>query len=197
MYLNVDYIHSQKLTAPDIGILQLIKQQRTEDMEDNIATYINDDQFERFFEMGYIETIKGEKNDSEIARLRLTKKGTKLLENVEIPEITQGDLDMFDYLVDMYMKGDEDRVIGNKKKTKIYCTQFRNHLNLSLYEFYWLCWLFLDEYKFTKKLENIFFDSNKNRYGTFLGNIESSPLYQFLDENRERVEKFWEQKIKQ
>ncbi len=59
---------------------------------------------------------------------------------------------------------------------------------------YWLCWMFLEEYEYTKVLEYIFFNSNKNRYGKFENNIEDSPLYQFYDENKARVEKLWKAK---
>ena len=73
-----------------------------------------------------------------------------------------------------------------------YCAFFRQKLELSLHQMYWLCYLFLQEYEFTKRLEYIFFDSNKNRYGKFENNLEDSSLYQFYDENRERIIKILE-----
>jgi len=86
-------------------------------------------------------------------------------------------------------------MIGNKKKTRKYCAIFRKYLDLSLHQMYWLCTMFLEEYEYTRKLENIFMDSNKHRYGKFINNIDDSPLYQFYESNIDRVKYFW--KIKE
>lgn len=195
-YINFDYAKEKDILPLDILTLQIIKQLKREpEREDDLAMILTDSFLSKYSTNGYIGEIKGKKGDSELARYRLTGKGTKLLEELHTPLVTQGDLEMFDFLCKMYLDNeDKERVIGNKKKTKMYCTIFRKRMNLSLHQMYWLCWLFLEEYKFTKKLENIFFDSNKNRYGTFEGNFEDSPIYQYLDENRDKVEKLWQTK---
>lgn len=198
MYLNTRLIHDKGYTMPEVCYMQLLKQNRSEDLEKELAIYFQDEFLEKFTEEGIMSTVKKKrKSDSDFSTYRLSKKGDELLKDFQTPEITKGDLDMFDYLCTMYLKNeDEERTIGNKKKTKMYCSIFRARLSLDLYEMYWLCFLFLRDYKFTKKLEYIFFDSNKNRYGTFEGNFEDSPLYQYYDENRENIEKFWEEKEK-
>lgn len=195
-YLNTEYIHSKKMTLYDVVILQLIKQNKIEDQGQNIALYLQDGQLEKLREGGFLTEVKQKKkDDNDFRRLRTTKKANDFLDNTGTPEITEGDVYMFNYLCEMYLSHeDTDRVIGNKKKVKMYCAIFRNTVNLTLHQMYWLCYMFLEEYHWTKKLENIFFDSNKNRYGTFKNNIDDSPLYQFLEENRDRVQRLWEQK---
>ena len=96
----------------------------------------------------------------------------------------------------MYLNNeDSERKIGNKKKITQYITIMRNHLGLSLHQFYYLCEYFLAEYPYTKLLEYVFFNSNKNRYGKFQNNIEDSPLYQFYDSKKQEVEYYWNQRI--
>lgn len=196
MYINYKLLFESGLSPADYHVLVAAKISQIEDMEAVLAMLVQEDSMlEKLLEKRYIRLIKGKKGDSELARVRIDKKGSELLENLSIPEVTQGDLDMYDYLVGIYISHeDEDRIVGNKKKVKLYCAILRNHLSLSLHQFYWLCWMFLDEYKFTKKLENVFFDSNKNRYGKFINNIEDSPLYQWYDENKDKVEQFWKNK---
>lgn len=198
MYLNVDYIHKKGLSLQEVVVLYLIKQNKLENQENNIATYLDDEMLLKFDDLGYLDRVKKKrKSDSDFKILRTTKEANDFLDNCEVPEVTKGDLEMFDYLSKMYLSHeDTDRIIGNKKLVKKYIAIFRNNVGLSLHQMYWLCWLFLDEYKYTKKLENIFFDRNKNRFLGFKNNIEESPLYQYYDENIEDVERFWAKKIK-
>lgn len=167
------------------------------DLANEIAYYIQDDEiYEEMLKNGLLKLIVGKKGQSDFEKLRLDKKGKKLLEDLEEVGVTENDERMFNYLCEMYLNNeDEERHIGNKKKTLKYCTEFRQIMGLDLYQMYWLCWFFLQEHSFTKKLEYIFFNSNKHRYGTFKGNLEDSPLYQFLDEKKEDIEKLWENKI--
>lgn len=198
MYINVEYLRQKDLNLSDVLTLQVIKQLKIEpEREEDLAMVLTDDFMEKAFERGYITTIKGKKKDSELSRLRLTSTGNKLLENIETPKVTEGDLKMYEHLCNFYLSHeDEERVLGNQKKTKMYCAIFRNRLSLSLHEMYWLCWLFVQRYEYTKKLENIFFDSNKIRYGKFENHFEDAPLYQFYEENKQEIKRLWEQKIK-
>lgn len=198
MYINFEYLKQKGLTVSDVIILQIIKQLKIEpELEDDLAMVLTDDFMEKMLERGCITTIKGKKKDSELSKLRLTSKGNKILENIKTPKVTEGDLKMYEHLCNFYLSHeDEERVLGNQKKTKMYCAIFRNRLSLSLHEMYWLCWLFVQRYEYTKKLENIFFDSNKIRYGKFENHFEDSPLYQFYEENKQEIEYLWKQKIK-
>lgn len=195
-YVNDNMVHAKGYNINQVALIQLIKQNRVENKEDSIAMYITDEWLEGFENEGIIKYVKKKKkSDSDFSVMRLTKKGEELLEVFETPEITPGDDDMFNYLVDMYLKDEEDRSIGNKKKTRMYCAIFRQKLSLSLHEMYWLCYQFLEDYPYTKRLEYVFFNSNKNRYGKFSNNLEDSPLYQFLDQHRAKVEAVWHLRI--
>lgn len=198
-YFNFTLAHSKGLTPNMIILLQLIKQNKTEDnLSPFIAMMMEDEVLDILEQDGIVEYIKGNKKQTQFEKMRLSSKGLSLLEDLETPELTEGDVQMAEYLMQMYLNHeDKERVIGNKKKVKMYCAIFRNRMQLTLHQMYWLSVLFLEEYQFTKKLENIFFDSNKHRYGKFENHFEDSPLFQFFDENRARVEKFWSQKIKE
>ena len=195
MYVNFDLIESKGLSLHSFLLLQACSQNKTEDlglyMEDNWEWV----EMKRLESLGLVEYIKGKKDQSLFSKARATVKGRDLLGDLETPLVTDGDLKMFDYLSSMYLEaGEEGRSIGNKKKTKKYIAIFRARTNLNLHEMYWLCWLFLEEFKYTKVLEYIFFNSNKNRYGTFEGSFDDSPLFQFLDENRPRLDSLWKSK---
>lgn len=181
-----------------LPLLLVLKKAGKEDVSDMVAQLIFDDlELKKLLDTDMVKYIKGKPKDSELQKLRLTPKGTKFLNSLSDPEITENDEKMFNYLCDMYLNHeDEERHIGNKKKTLEYCTEFRQIMDLDIYQMYWLCWFFLQEYSFTKKLEYIFFNSNKHRYGTFKGNLADSPLYQFLDERKAEIETLWKRKIK-
>lgn len=195
MYINFKLLEEKGLNPNDIIVLQLIHQNKTEELSESIAMCISDELLETLESNKLVTYIKGKKDQSQFEKIRLSSKGKKLLEEVQVPEVTEGDIDMFDYLCSMYLDHeDEERVIGNKKKTKIYVATFRKNLQLSLHQMYWLCYFYLSEEKFTKRLEYIFFNSNKNRYGSFKENIEDSSLYQFLQEREEDVKLIWKKK---
>lgn len=177
----------------DVEVLLSIKQQPREDVVEFLLQHLTEEQYSRFNELGLLKEVKA-KNKTEhlYNRLRLSEKGTKLLEDLSIPEVTQEDLIMANYLMEMYLKHeDEERTIGNRKLIAIYCCQFRNYLGLSLHQMYYLCVYFLGEFTYTKVLENIFFDKNKNRYGKFKDNIDDSKLYQFYLDRKPQIEEMW------
>jgi len=199
-YINVEILKSFNLSLVDLGVLQLIKQNRTENMSMSLQYLLEDTtDLVRYEEEKLVEYINPKKkSDSVYKCVRITKKGSDILDSIATPEITLGDAQMLDYLINMYLAHeDKERVVGNKKKVAMYIAIMRGKLNLTLHQFFYLCELFLSEQKFTKKLENIFFDSNKNRYGDFKNNMEDSPLYQFYDSRKLEVEQYWQQKIKE
>lgn len=194
MYINTIYLQEYGLRLIDVSLLTIIKQNKLEDLsvfiEDNITT--SDVEF--YQDKGLISFVKRGKSLSE--KIRITPKGTKFLEAVTTPDITLGDEKMANYLMEMYLSVDENRIVGNKKSVVKHTAQFRQYCGLTLHQMYWLCDLFIQETKYTLKLENIFFEANKHRYGRFLDHIDDSKLYQFYNEKKEMVENYWKQKIK-
>lgn len=189
---------SKHLTLHELNVLQLIKQNKIVPLSEEIKFEVTStDIMDKFSNIGYIECIKGRKEQSIFELIRTTKKANDALEDIGTPNITDGDLRMRDYLINMYLDSDDaERSIGNKKKIAMYISIMRNELNLTLHQFFYLCEYFLAEYPYTKVLEYLFFNSNKNRYGKFQNNLEDSPLFQFYDTKKEEVENYWNLKIK-
>lgn len=199
MYINYEILTSKNLTLYELGVLQLVKQNRIENLSSEIEFEVTGtDIIQKFIMSGYVEEIKGKAKETLYQKLRTTKKGNEVLEDIDIPNVSEGDIKMRDYLIDMYLNNeDTERTVGNKKKIVVYISIMRAELNLSLHQFFYLCEYFLAEYPFTKILEYLFFNSNKNRYGKFQNNLQDSPLYQFYDTKTQEVERYWAQKIKE
>ena len=200
MYINYEIMTAKLLSLHDLGVLTLIKQNRIADLSKEIEFEVQGSQIlEKLSQMGYIESVKAKnKSQTQFHLLRTSKLGNDVLESIEIPEVTENDLKLFGYLSQIYLSHeDTDRVIGNAKKVKLYCVVLRNHLQMSLHEFYYFLEYFLAEYPFTKKLENLFLDPNKNRYGSFINNIDDSPIFQFWQREEQNIRQYWQQKIKE
>jgi hypothetical protein len=199
MYINVDILKSRHLSLYDVGILQVIKQNKFEDCSEYLDT-IPSGLFDTYLEWGLIEYIKPKtKADSKMKLVRLSKKGSTWLEDIATPEVTDGDLKMAEYLSFIYLglSDDPEREVGNKKLVKLYCAQFRKIVGLTLHEMYWLCYHYISNLTYTKKLENIFFVKKDNPFGKFKDNIEASRLYQYYDQNKEEIEEYWKINIKE
>lgn len=198
MYINYKLLAAKNLETRVITDLLMIRQNKTEDLAEYIQSQINIDILNDYTAKGYITSIKPKKkSDTAYNLVRLSEKGEELLQMITIPQVTEGDIQMMDYLIKMYLNHeDTERTVGNKKKIAKYIAILRNHLNLNLHQFYYLCEYFLAEYPYTKLLEYIFFNSNKNRYGKFENSIEDSSLYQFYDTKKREVEWYWSQRMK-
>ena len=198
-YFNYIFAAQKGITPQDITNLQLISQNRSEDLSEYIEKYVNTASLTNYQEKGLIEYVKPKKkSDTAYNTIRLSGKGKELLELIYTPNITEGDKQLFDYLVQMYFNEDaEDRKIGNKKNTLMYISQFRQIMGFSLHETYYLCSLFCAEEKFTKIMEYVFFNKKDNPYGKFKDNIESSKLHIFYETNKERIHEYWKRVIKE
>lgn len=198
-YINTNILTSKGLFPQDVACLQLIKQNSTEPLIwEAIKAYISYTDIQRYDSAGLITYVnKKKKSQDDLEVLRLSDLGKEILEQLETPEVTEGDIQMRDYLIQMYLNNeDEERVVGNKKKISMYIAVMRGKLGLTLHQFYYLCDLFLKNHTFTKNLEYVFFNSNKNRYGKFKDNMEDSALYQFYDTRKKDIELYWQEKIK-
>ena len=197
MYLNFKLLNSRQLTPLDFSFLLAVKGNKTEDNSGTLEYYFKD-VLEKFRETNLITFIKPKnKSQNDYNTVRLTTLGNEWIDDLTTPEVTEGDLQMFSYLTEIYLSHeDKDRVVGNSKKVKLYCAILRNHLQMTLHEFYYFLSYFLEEYPYTKKLENLFLDSNKNRYGSFINNISDSPIFQFWEREETNIRQIWAQKIK-
>lgn len=197
MYINYKLALSKELCPTKISLLQCIKQNKTEDLEEILSYYLNTDVLNDFHQLGLIEYVKPKKkSDTQFKLIRLSQKGVDLLDVITTPDLTEGDEKMYEYLCQMYLT-EEGRKLGNRKAGMMYCAQFRQIVGLSLHQMFYLCELFVNNTTFTKILEYIFFVKKDFPYGKFKDNIDSSKLYQFYNDNKQEVEHYWAQKIKE
>ena len=196
MYINTNIVKHYNLNLQQVALLQILHQAKNEDVSEWLESYNGD--LDVLHYKGFLSEVKAKnKQESVYKRLRLSKKGREVLDAIETPEVTEQHLKMRDYLIEMYLNNeDKERVVGNKKLVGMYISVLQNYLGLDIYRFYYLCEFFLSEHIFTKKLENIFMDRNKIRYGDFKNHIEDSALYQFYEQRKQEVEWYWQQKIK-
>jgi hypothetical protein len=207
MTINFTLIKELGLSKDAVLVLFAAQQNRINDESTTLEEF--KELVRHLYDLGLLENVK-RKNQAQnlYSLIRISPKGKKILEDVTTPEVTLGDCKMKDFLCDMYIYftvpetgekiiRDPDRKIGNKKQVGLNCCLLRNYLGLSLHEFYWLCDLFIEDYKFTKVLEYIFFNPKDHKYGKFKDHINSSPLYQFWEEKEQEVRNYWKLKIKE
>ena len=196
MYINFPLIRELGLPLNSVLILFAANQNRINDESATLEEF--KEVVRDLFDLELLENIKRKnKAESLYNLIRISAKGKKILEDITTPEVTQGDCEMFEYLKNIYLShSDTDRVVGNAKKVKMYCAILRNHLQMTLHEFYYFLDYFLSEYPYTKKLEYLFMDSNKVRYGSFINNVDESPLFQFWQKEEQQIRNYWNLKIK-
>lgn len=193
-YINVNLLKSRNLNLLDLQILQLAKQMRIEDVSDILSEY--SENVNTLLNLGYLESIKGKKGDNKFQKIRTTKLGTETLDLISTPLITDVDIQMYNYLCNMYLEEDATRTLGNRKAGLRYCAEYRQIMGFTPHEMYYLCEMFVNNVTFTKVLEFIFFSKKENPYGKFKDNLESSKIHQFWCDNEYEIREYWTKKIK-
>ena len=176
MYLNMKYLEEKKLSFEDVFVLQLAKQQRTEDcteyLEDFEKTVISLEKAD------YLTRIKGKKSDSEMSKIRISKEGDVILSNLEIVEVTENDITLFNWIKGIYLS--KEKVLGNQKKTKMFIALFRVHSGIDLNNLATLMNAFITDdrnMQYNNCLEYALFKP-QNAYATKF-DLEESRLYQY------------------
>lgn len=215
MYLNLDKIFIKEgMTPQSLLLLQTIHQQRGSNNEDFIAMLLEDDVLEGFVEKGLVESVKGKKGDSELSKLRTSKKGVKFLLSLQKDQdFDEEDVTLAEWVERVYSKRPnyvksnmaelKRRLNWFKVETGIY----RNELSSLLESFIKDSFVddpsdkrpfnqrFRDFKEYNKraqmsnKTENILF-TPKDRYQKYY-NLEQSPLWQYYQENQKYIEKVW------
>ena len=174
------------ITHGNLLILQLAKQMKLEDVSESLIQLCakkGEVPVQNLIDSGYLELIKGKTSDSFFRRVRLTKKGAKILDALETPLINEDDLLLFEWLSKIYIKRDKN--IGNAKRTKTYLALFRVNSGIEKNALAYLLKTFIDddkEQEFSHVLQNVFFKSD-NLYSTKF-DIEQSRLYQYYLKNK-------------
>jgi hypothetical protein len=186
MYINVKILEVHSISLIDTVILQLVKQNKFEDMSEILEELSVD--LDSLRMRGLIEGIKGKPKDSVFKKIRLTEKGSSILDDIEIPEILEEDLKIYDWLESIYTKSGKD--IGNKKKTKTLIAKFRAHSGISKNNLAFLCKAFIEDpaqFEYSIRLEYLFFKP-ANVFTTKF-DIESSRLYQYYLKYKDEFDK--------
>ena len=189
MYINFPILESYGLIPEDVIVLQAIFQNKFEDNGDLLELICNIEKFERYELVKY---VTGSKKTSKFKLIRLSDKGSKILDEIQISYANQDDLDVYAWLESVYKK--EGKEIGNAKKTKSLIAQFRVHSGIERNHLAYLCRVFIKDEKemeFSKRLEYLFFKPANLFQVKF--DIEQSRLYQYYLKKKEWFDVKFEQ----
>lgn len=188
MYINFVIAKNRGLSPTDIANLQLISQNKTEDLEEIITDNIQLSVLNWYQELEYVTLVKAKnKSDSIQNRIRLSPKGNDLLEDLQVPQINDDDLQLYNWLEKTYHK--EGKELGNRKKTKLYIALFRVNSGIDRNKLALLCKAFMNDssqFEWSKKLEFLFFKPGNVFSVKF--DLEQSKLYQYYIKHKEHFD---------
>jgi len=190
MYINLKLAKAKDIHLSKIISLQLLKQAKTSDVSEELENYCGAGGLEQLIEEGFVDLIKSKKNTTLFHLARLSKKGAALLEDIQIPEVEESDLTIFEWLKNTYLSS--EREIGNAKKTKLWIALFRVNSGIEKNCLAFLLQTFLndeDNFKYSQRLEYLFFKPS-NMYEKF--DVEQSRLYQYYTNRKSYFDKQFE-----
>ena len=193
-YINTKILEQKNLNLTQVALLQILHQNRTEDMSELLESY-NDD-LDVLKDRGFIDEVKAKnKQESVFKLLRLSKTGKSVLDTVETPEVSEDDLKIFNWVAGIY--ANTGREIGNAKRTKMFISQFSKESGISKNSLAFLIQTFINDesqFDWSRKLQNLFFKGESVFSVRF--DLHSSRLYQYYLKNENYfLEKFkqWEE----
>lgn len=188
MYVNFEIAKKRGLSPTDVVNLQLISQNKTEELEEIITDNIPLSVLNWYQELEYVTLVKAKnKSDSIQNRIRLSSKGNELLEDLQVPQINDDDLQLYNWLEKTYQK--EGKELGNRKKTKLYIALFRVNSGIDRNKLALLCKAFMNDssqFEWSKKLEFLFFKPGNVFSVKF--DLEQSKLYQYYIKHKEHFD---------
>lgn len=190
-YINYEIMCAKNLDLFELGLLQLIKQNKTEHLAEVLQELNDPYLFEDFVARGLVEYVKGKPGESEFQRMRATKKAVEILEDVETASITDTDIRLFEWLEATYKNLGKET--GNKKKCKNFIAQFAAQSGICRNHLAYLCQAFINddrEVEFSHKLEYLFF-RGANLFSVKF-DLYQSRLYQYYEKNKEFFDKEFE-----
>lgn len=188
MYINFVIAKNRGLSPTDVANLQLISQNKTEDLEEIITDNIQLSVLNWYQELEYVTLVRAKnKSDSIQNRIRLSPKGNDLLEDLQVPQINDDDLQLYNWLEKTYQK--EGKELGNRKKTKLYIALFRVNSGIDRNKLALLCKAFMNDssqFEWSNKLEFLFFKPGNVFSVKF--DLEQSKLYQYYIKHKEHFD---------
>jgi len=187
-YFNTKLAKSRELHPIDIYILQLIHQNKSDDMSEDLILIMDDDSLKRLNAFELMDMIKGSKKMNDFQKLRLTKKGKKWLTDFQTYSIVENDIKLFDTLKEIYI--DEAKEIGSEKKTKELIAWFRNETGFTHREIWFLAKDYVldaEKMKYSHVLQYVFW-KKENNFQT-KPNLSSSKLWLFYEGKKDYFNK--------
>src|SRR5690606_12369435 len=181
---------SKSYNLIEVLCMQILKQNKYENREEEIAMYFTDDIFEKFEKQGIITKVKKKrKSDSDFSILRLTSKGSKLLlEFTETYLVEEEDIIIFEWLKKLYLRLGKE--IGSETKCKNLISWFRRESGIHKNELIILCKEFVSDeerIEYSKVLQYVFW-RGENHFQTN-PKLEDSKLWLYYEKHRYRIEK--------
>jgi ribosomal protein S8 len=188
MYINFKLGVSKGLNIADIGLLQAISQNRTEDLALVLELDPSLTLLDNLDEEGYVSYVKKKKkSDKFTSTIRLTDKGKGILNDLSVPELNDDDVRIYEWLANIYKS--TGREIGNTKKTKGYIAMFRAHSGIEQNQLAFLCRKFIDDesqFEWSKRLEYLFWKPSNLFAVRF--DINQSKLFQYYERHKEKFD---------
>lgn len=192
MYINFKILENSQLDLDDYLLLHAVRQNRTEDLGDYIEKTWGEGKIWYLEQKDLVTFVKPKnKSQNKCHTVRINKKGESLLEDLDTPEVSDDDIKLFDWLEGIYK--DQDKMIGNRKKTKLYIALFRVNSQISKNKLAHLIYTFITDEKemeYSQKLEYLFFKPSHMYQSKF--DIEQSRLYQYYLKHKEVFDKQFE-----
>lgn len=172
MYINFEYLKKKDLTFEDVVKLQLIRQNRTEKLDDLIK---ETDFSETFKEKYILERTNG--------KFTLTLEGRTVLDELQMPYILDNDVVLAKYLLQRYKE--EGKILCSKAKITQLISWFRVETNLTHEELSKLIQSYLNspEGQYNRKLDYLFFKPDTPYQKYHLGN---SRLYEYFESIKDK-----------
>lgn len=200
MYININLLESRGVQPVMVLGLQMIKQNKTEELSTNIAEWfdiLTED--EKSWLEDHTYYIKGKPYEGQFEKIRLTDKGVKFLDDVQIAQVQEWHIVLADWVATMYKS--QDKKVGNKKRLATGLAQFGAETSIIKNDLALLWREFLsddEQMEYSHVAENVIF-SSKSIYSRKF-NLEECRLQTYyrqrknyfdnkFEENRKREEK--------
>lgn len=185
-YINTRLLESYKLTLIQYSVLCILRQNKFEDQSEFLQEY--EYELVHFRDNNLLEEVKAKnKQESVYKRLRISKKGQEIIDNVSIAEVNEDSLKIFDWVKSVYVK--EGKEIGNAKKTKQFIAQFSKESGIERNSLAYLIQSFLSdekEFEYSQRAEYLFYK------GATLFSIKfdlyQSRLYQYYQKHQNKFD---------
>jgi len=206
MYINFQLFKNSGLENSDIYFLAAAKQ-----IEKTVLEELTEQTFNRLNSLGLLTSVKGKKGDNPLHNVRLSKKGSELLNNLSFEGSVDNETEVLaNWLISIY-KSKSGGIIKNKTEVKRRIQWFKTITQISGNRLAVLLQCFInDTYNEQDGLSvKEFMDNNpRGVLSNMLDNVcfsptsvfdkhktlDKSPLYTYYEDNREYVEQIWESK---